>query len=75
MPENVPVLVPPLRLKATVFPPVVIRFPAASFEVSVAVTVEPEPTLGLETVIKEVTVDTAPVVTVTVGSELVIPTP
>ena len=65
--EIVPVEVPPLRLKTMVDPPVVKLLPAASRAVRVRVAVEPEVTVPLETLTKEVAALITPGLTVTVG--------
>ena len=48
--EMVPLLVPPERVNTTVEPPVIRKFPFASFVVRVRVAVEPEVTVAEETV-------------------------
>ena len=64
----VPVLVPPDWVKTTVEPLVVRLLPAASRACSVRVVPPPEVMLPLPTVTVDVAVDTAPGVTVIVGS-------
>lgn len=68
---TVPVLVPPVREKATVDPPALKLFPAASLAVSVRLILDPEATVLLDTEITEVTVEIVPGVTVIVGSVVV----
>ncbi len=67
----VPVLVPPDAVNATVAPPVVRLFPAASLACSVSVTALPEATVPDETLTVDLLVEAFPAVTVTVGSVLV----
>jgi hypothetical protein len=74
-PENVPLAVPPERVNATVSPPAVSWFPAASFAVRVTVEVAAEAIVAAETVISDWASETAPGVTVTVGSVEVIAEP
>jgi hypothetical protein len=74
-PENVPFEVPPERATATVSPPAVSWFPAASFAVIVTVTPEPEATEPAETPTVDWASETAPGVTVTVGRVEVIAEP
>jgi hypothetical protein len=75
VPPKVPVELPPKFVKATVSPPEGSAFPAASFAVSVAVMLEPEATVPAETVTSDWASETAPGVTVTVGSVEVIAEP
>ena len=69
--ENTPVLVPPDFASATVAPPELSALPAASFVVTVTVTLLPEVTVPEETVMSDVVADAPPGVTVMVGIEVV----
>ena len=66
--ESVPVEVPAPKVKATVRPPLVSAFPAASRAVSVTATALPEATVGAATATADCASESAPTVTVSVGS-------
>ncbi len=64
---NVPVEVPPERVKATTAPPTIMEFPAASFADKVATIDDPEVTVFEDTLTKEVNPLGDPGLTVMVG--------
>ena len=65
--EKVPVETPPLRVNATLAPPVLRALPAASLAVRVTVVVDPELTVAEATVTTDAEAEMVPEVTVTVG--------
>ncbi len=71
MAPTVPLLVPPETVKATVAPPIVSAFPAASRACSVSVTVPPAEIVSLDTETVDVAGEIVPGVTVTVGAVVV----
>jgi hypothetical protein len=72
---KVPVLVPAPSVNATVAPPVVIAFPAASFSVAVTVVVAPAATVPVPTETVDCTGEGGPGVTVKVGMAVVTAAP
>ena len=71
----VPVLLPPVRVKTTVRPPLVRLFPTASRAWSVRVSALPDANVALVRVTSEVTGDATPAVTVIVGNVELIAAP
>ena len=66
-----PLLLPPDALNTTTSPPIVSRFPAASFARSRNVTMAPDAIVSVDVVKTDVTGEIAPGMTATVGSGVV----